>query len=113
MVGSGLKDVVARRLNSHTLSHVRGSDRPGRMSCRSAAPTQTRKSPAPFGTGLTRHRKNRGWWRRRESNPGPEEISAVVYVRILWIYIAVGSAHRQARFTAIDPWFRPYAESHS
>ena len=53
------------------------------------------------------------WWRRRESNPGPEEISQGIYVRILRIYIAAGSAHRRARFAAINPLFRPYAESHS
>jgi hypothetical protein len=53
------------------------------------------------------------WWRRRESNPGPEVIHVGLYVRSPCTCFAVGSARGQARFTAIDSLFRSYAESSS
>jgi hypothetical protein len=53
------------------------------------------------------------WWRRRESNPGPEVICRGLYVRSPQTFLEVGSAYGRARFTAINSLFRRYAESRS
>ena len=124
-------------LFAHASGHGRGQHRSGRDRGRhdrrvpgpahhdARAPTGSHEwhRRAAGVVGTRRHRRVRRpqalklaweiWWRRRESNPGPEVIHVGLYVRSPCTCFAVGSAHGQARFTAIDSLFRPHAESNS